>query len=395
MPTLEQETAHRLATIAELYDISDTHLTGRGISEYEGGPIVGRFGGFKKSFHELRRVDDSPKAIAAAIRKGSGKVFDRVYTAVKASVEAEGFKPARRRSPGRPTEPPHEGRPYCVHCREFHTKGQHRSHGAGSFHRTHLFSFGGNPMKLATARRVFAELMKRSRAGKLTDKERAALRRASQIIRYATRKTAAANPRRKRAARGNPYIKTGKQYLRVVQTKPDEWAGGNRLKVHAGGHWWYYEPVIRKYKMERYPGEKQRRVGVLVDKKPGENPKRGGVDAKLFREYLRERGFMVDTSTSKEVLAQLYKLHGKDFEKWRGGRSLFDSPGALFKGNKSRRRAAAKNPRNTGGLIRMGRLVEIRYERDHGRAPGLYKHPFTHRRPTIYYRKSDDTIIIR
>ena len=31
---------------------------------------------------------------------------------------------------------------------------------------------------------------------------------------------------------------------------------------------------------------------------------------------------------------------------------------------------------NPGGFIRMGKLVEIRYYRDHGSFKGFYKHPF-------------------
>jgi hypothetical protein len=49
---------------------------------------------------------------------------------------------------------------------------------------------------------------------------------------------------------------------------------------------------------------------------------------------------------------------------------------------------------NPAGMIRMGKLVEIRYYRDHGRAKGFYKHPFKVR-PEIFYRPSDNSIFIK
>jgi hypothetical protein len=53
------------------------------------------------------------------------------------------------------------------------------------------------------------------------------------------------------------------------------------------------------------------------------------------------------------------------------------------------RRKAKKNP-----LTRMGKLVELRYHRDHGKHPGFYKHVFRSR-PTVYYDASKRTIFIR
>jgi hypothetical protein len=270
MPALEQETSERLALIRDLAESGITELTGKGRREYgTEGAFVGRYGGLKPSFPELLKIKDSPKQIAAAIRRGSGPAYERVYDVVSKQAEREGYMPARRRSPGRPTVAPHEGRIYCKRCQDFHTKGQHRFHGPGSFHRTHLFSFGGNVKMrgnyttsgdpssrsridtVSHARQEFARLMKEARTRSLTDYERRELRRAAQLIRYSTRRTASGNKPRRRISRAR-----------------------------------------------------------------------------------------------------------------------------------------------ASGLIRMGRLVELRYQRDHGTKPGMYKHPFT-RRPTIYYRPSDDTIIIR
>lgn len=65
--------------------------------------------------------------------------------------------------------------------------------------------------------------------------------------------------------------------------------------------------------------------------------------------------------------------------------------------SKRRKTTARRNPaprRASTGMIRMGKLVEIRYYRDHGRAKGFYKHPFKVR-PDIYYRASDNSIFIK
>lgn len=59
-----------------------------------------------------------------------------------------------------------------------------------------------------------------------------------------------------------------------------------------------------------------------------------------------------------------------------------------------KRRKTTKARSNPTGLIRMGKLVEIRYSRDHGRNPGFYKHTFKVR-PTIYYRATDNSIFIK
>jgi hypothetical protein len=59
-----------------------------------------------------------------------------------------------------------------------------------------------------------------------------------------------------------------------------------------------------------------------------------------------------------------------------------------------KRPAATRTRTNPGGFIRMGKLVEIRYYRDHGNFKGFYKHPFKVR-PDIYYRASDNSIFIK
>jgi hypothetical protein len=47
---------------------------------------------------------------------------------------------------------------------------------------------------------------------------------------------------------------------------------------------------------------------------------------------------------------------------------------------------------NPKGRIRMGKLIEIRYDRDHGANPGYYKHKFDSHVP-VYYSERDNKII--
>lgn len=198
-------------------------------------------------------------------------------------------------------------------------------------------------MTVTEASRVFADLMKEARSRVLSTTERAQLSRASQIIRYHKRK---------------------------------------KYRANSSG------------------------------------------EAESFIRFLRDRGFMVDSRTSKTVLAQLLKQHRKEFEQWKRGRSLFDAPGPLLKNRRkklTRKKARlilhhgevrgheltakqramfgarasgypVRRPRRNGGdKTRMGKLVEIRYLRDHGRAPGYYKHEFKSQ-PTIYYTDAPVTV---
>jgi hypothetical protein len=160
-PTLSQAVDARLQDMREVFQSGVTEQTGRGIRAGGSGPgsrdYVGRIGCAKPAFPELRYEKAGPQAIAAAIQRGGGVVYDRVRSMVERDLSNLEWAPERKkRSPGRPTVAPHPPvRRYCQKCRAFHTKSQHRFHGAGSFHRTHLFAFNPRRQRIGRARKVF------------------------------------------------------------------------------------------------------------------------------------------------------------------------------------------------------------------------------------------------
>ena len=157
-----------MAEFADLQQSGITEMTGRLRRDYEGpspmergGDIVGRFGGIKKSYPELAAIGAGPKQIAQAIRRGKGRTFEAVKQLMGRQLSKLGFEPARRRSPAKASVGPH--RPVtakCKHCAGAHTTSQHRFHGAGSLHRTHLWAFNPpapaiKPQRIGRTQRVF------------------------------------------------------------------------------------------------------------------------------------------------------------------------------------------------------------------------------------------------
>lgn len=140
-PSLTEAVDARLLEMQDLLSSQHTEHTGRLIIDPATRKVTGRHGGAKKGFSELKYSADSPKAIVSAIGRGKGKVYERVRADIARQLSKHySDRPKRKR--GRPSVGPHAKlRPYCAHCQEYHTKGQHRSHGAGAFHQTHLFSF--------------------------------------------------------------------------------------------------------------------------------------------------------------------------------------------------------------------------------------------------------------
>jgi hypothetical protein len=251
----------------------------------------------KSSYPELERISDGPKQIAAAIERGKGKVYERVYSVVSHAMESEGYKPARKSS-GRLSVDPHEGRVYCKRCRQAHTKGQHRFHGEGSFHRTHLFSFN-QPMTVQNAKRIFAHLMEKSRSAPLNDNERKHLARASLMLRSAKRGKLSPNPK-------------GKErfsfYLTTTATGASKFVGAFDTFAKAK------KAALAYVRSPSYSG-------FIVGKK-----------GKVI--WSKERPTRLNPRVS------------------RGG--------------------AKRNP--CAEIMKLGRALEVRYQRSIGRSPGYYKH---------------------
>lgn len=290
-PSLEQATEARLQQLRQLIETGETHLTGRAMryGEEEGGGYTGsRFRGFKHAYPELQRVPYGPGAIARAIERRKGPAYTAVYSAVETAMERAGFPPRRAPTPAARTVGPHEVvRPYCARCREFHTRGQHRFHGVGSFHRTHLFSFGRNFMK-----------------------DKPGIGKAFYFFGSFTSKLAA---KKKEAKIPGSFI-------------------------HESGGRYY----------------------VLKPKKIRSNPKAKAVFVQLMQTAQHRQL----TNRERLILAKARR------ELQRGRR----------RGNPK----ASKNPPAARGVIRMGKLLELRYHRDWGKKPGFYKHKFT-TRPRVFY----------
>lgn len=148
-PTLEQFVEWRMLDIAAMGRSGVGEMTGKARREYyvsphEVGKIVGRYGGL--NIPELERAGVSPSVAARAIERGHGKVFNRILREVVSEGEREGLKRSRKRSRGKLVIPPHaQLTKRCKLCGVDHSKGEHRFHGKGAFHSTHLFAFGGNP----------------------------------------------------------------------------------------------------------------------------------------------------------------------------------------------------------------------------------------------------------
>jgi len=135
------------ARLREMADVFEAHrgLTGKAKRDTSGA-VVGRFRGSLAAYPEVAHTGYQPAQIARAVRRGKGVIYRRVRADVRRELQAY-FPVERRRYPERPTIPPHERLTRkCKVCGHYHGKGQHRFHGEGSFHQTHLFTFnpGGN-----------------------------------------------------------------------------------------------------------------------------------------------------------------------------------------------------------------------------------------------------------
>jgi hypothetical protein len=146
-PTLEQATDARLQEIFEVLRSDAGEFAGKTMREIgerqdDQGKIMGRFRGFSHAYPELVKYQYPRQTLLRALGEKKGKVYERLRRASRDVMEYEGFMERKKRSPETPTVEPHSGNMRCKHCGVMHAKGQHRFHGAGSFHKTHLFSFG-------------------------------------------------------------------------------------------------------------------------------------------------------------------------------------------------------------------------------------------------------------
>ncbi len=336
-PKLEEVVSYRLAEMHDLFTSGASELTGKLQREYirgEGqqrdqGEVVGRFGGVKSAFPELRHVKEGPGQIAAAIQRGKGPLFDRVYSSV-AEDFAKDFEPARTRSRGKPTVRPHKRlRRYCVHCRSFHTKDAHRFHGRGSYHRTHLWGFK-NPddRKLLFPPGGFEQAEGTSKATLARDE-----READRML-Y--------------AGRGAKALRHGKTFDR------------ERLES---------SPLFAPTRKTLFTNVRRMNASQTF----------AGLMALARRRKL--------TAAEKKRLA-------KARQSLRLGRRP-----AMNKKRRSPRKTvkvrAKRNPApSIAGRRRIGRIVELRYDRDTGRHRGFYKHTFK-TNASVYILPGNQGILIR
>jgi hypothetical protein len=155
---LDQSTDARLAEIKDVIRSGVTELTGKAQRFDTGSGIEHgrRFGGgIKKAFPELRYLKQQPGVIAKAIERGKGKVYRQVRSVVRSEMSR--YVPESRKRVEKPVVPAHRKlTSKCQTCGRLHGKGEHRFHGEGAYHRTHLFSF--NPMKKNTPKRPIIRL---------------------------------------------------------------------------------------------------------------------------------------------------------------------------------------------------------------------------------------------
>lgn len=149
MTRLEQAVNARLAEIRTIAESGHGELTGK--AQRLTGDVTGeeattygrRFGGVNLHlmYPEMKSFRDvSPGRIAKAIKSAKGKRFRQIRAAVAAELRKHVIEPRRRQE--RPTIAAHPAvTGKCKLCGVPHGKSEHRFHGRGAFHQTHLFSF--------------------------------------------------------------------------------------------------------------------------------------------------------------------------------------------------------------------------------------------------------------
>lgn len=373
---LEQATDLRLDEIRDLARSGVTEMTGksRRAGGYGEGEFIGRFGGLKPMFPELEKLKESPSVIAQAIDRGEGKVYDRVRSTVRQAMESAGFRMPRQ---GKKVVPPHEGRIYCRHCGEMHTTGQHRFHGKGSFHQTHLFSFRDNPMTYAQAKDEFYRLMQTAQKRTLSPAEKERLIQARQALRMAKRSV----------MRNKKRVLTRKKAAEMLKRRE------------------YRSPAQQAFLGARasgYPVRRNARKRKVQDFSASIKP------PKTFEEFLVFKGAL-PAAFRPDILKALWdevrtdRRKWLEYEKWMRGRdlfsegTLFEDRGPLFKNR--RRRSSKRNPAR--GVQIYGHVLDItarrtgphRCDAECKKVNHTYRHTFTSRPPI--YGLPDGSLLIK
>ena len=272
------------------------------------------------------------------------------------------------------------------------------------------FSFWGQTMTLPEARRVFAELMREAREGTLTERARARLSQARQILRRAKRP--AMNPT-VRKERFSLYVQdtTGQSTFRgEFYTLPKAKKAALSFARSAS------YPLVEIYGQggrivwsSRGRLRSNPRSYYLIGDFHGSTVYYTGRAGRDFISGNFKEAFHYSSESEAlrkvDVLNRMSRVHGVVFD-MRAIHRPSTNPEKLTRG-KARRilhegvvrgrrltprqrryfgaRASGAPRRNPGrSMQRIGRAVEVRYKRDIGRSPGYYKHEIQSRKAGVY-----------
>ncbi len=216
-------------------------------------------------------------------------------------------------------------------------------------------------MTPAQAKRTFADLMKKSRSPQgLTERDRVQLSQARQLLRRGAR----------------PAMNARKRYPSHTYRPPQEFHGtthrGYSIQFNAmrNEYWIEKDGAFIAYAQTISDAKKK------IDSIFGDNPKLKPITRKTWIDQrAKELGLSVEISHPGDGSTRFH------FHK--GGRHIATAKGAKAAEKFIREyvretpgpnphRKAKQNP--TGKLQRIGRAVEVRYQRTIGSKPGFYKH---------------------
>jgi hypothetical protein len=249
-------------------------------------------------------------------------------------------------------------------------------------------------LNLAQAKETFRRMMEKARAGKLSDADRRELQRANAVLRQARRPAMMNSP--KKATLEDAARDRLSTIGELVRSGATEMVGKTRREYVGAGH-------DKGKIVGRFGGGMSREFPELA---------RSGVSpAGAARAIARGKG-RVYARLLKASKAQLSRagFKGSKRRAWTAGAKTV-APHAKVTGKCTTCGVAhAKGPHrfhgagsyhqthlfsfNPAGMIRLGRVVELRYKREIGKHRGFYKHPFTSK-AVLYYVPASNTILIR